>query len=308
MGVPRTWAGAAAESNAIWVAGGSPANNMIVDNYSDLLQRYTPSANAWTNMPRMPTRRSALSVAAVRGRIYAIGGFGATELAVSEYYDIQMMRWYAGANMPEAKCGMATAVVDDVIYLLGGGRVGTFLNQEGAPGGEPAPQGANSTCYAYSVMQNSWRALAPIIGGLFGASATAIGTKIYVMGGYTSDLTFSPSLVYDIPGDYWSTIEAPDGDLRYQSIVAIDGYVYSFGGKRRLGLYGLGCISRYTPAALTWHALPTTLNVARFGMASAQMGGTAYLLGGTADVTAPAVGTVEMFRPSDLTFYAYRKL
>ena len=54
-----------------------------------IVEEFDPAQNAWTQMANMPTARRGLSVSAVRGKLYAIGGVaaaGAKPLAAVEEY------------------------------------------------------------------------------------------------------------------------------------------------------------------------------------------------------------------------------
>jgi len=83
---------------------------------------YDPATNRWSRKADMPTPRYALAVAAVNGKIYAIGGQGAhfTPLATVEIYDPVTDTWSTGTDMPTARSSLAAAALNGKIYAIGG--------------------------------------------------------------------------------------------------------------------------------------------------------------------------------------------
>jgi len=94
----------------------------------DETQVYDPASDSWSLGAASPVRVSAPGVCATTGvmalkRIYVFGGTVGflNETAVTQVYDPENDSWTLGASMPTARTGPATAVVDDVIYVIGGG-------------------------------------------------------------------------------------------------------------------------------------------------------------------------------------------
>jgi N-acetylneuraminic acid mutarotase len=96
----------------------------------------------------MPTRRGGLTAAPINGRIHVTGGedlnTGET-FDAHEVYDPATDRWTRAAPLPVARHGLASGVIDNRWYVVGGGEKAgamTFLTlsdrldifvQEGAP-------------------------------------------------------------------------------------------------------------------------------------------------------------------------------
>jgi len=114
--------------NKIYVISGqssSPGNKG--PDKGPLTQIYDPETDTWTSgaPPPQPAHRSgavATSGVSAPKRIYVIGGeVGFMEATNSnQVYDPQTDTWSNGASMPTARQGLGVAVVNDVIYTIGG--------------------------------------------------------------------------------------------------------------------------------------------------------------------------------------------
>jgi N-acetylneuraminic acid mutarotase len=92
-----------------------------------LNQIYNPETDTWTlgAAPPLPAHRSGAVVTSgvlAPKRIYVIGGeVGFMEATnINQVYDPQTDTWSMGAPMPTARQGLSVAIVNDVIYALGG--------------------------------------------------------------------------------------------------------------------------------------------------------------------------------------------
>jgi hypothetical protein len=78
----------------------------------------------------MPTAREAMFVGVVGTNIYVIGGGNSTEvLNVNEIYNTTTNNWSTGAPMPTAMWIGAAAVVNDVVYAIGGSNPNSLVWQ-----------------------------------------------------------------------------------------------------------------------------------------------------------------------------------
>jgi N-acetylneuraminic acid mutarotase len=91
------------------------------------VEAYDPKTDTWATRADMPTPRSHMTVSALGGKIYAIGG-GARIVAGRsgewlprlEVYDTATNRWARAADMPTPRNVMSSCVVDGGIYVMGG--------------------------------------------------------------------------------------------------------------------------------------------------------------------------------------------
>jgi RNA polymerase sigma factor (sigma-70 family) len=94
------------------------------------MYEYDPMNDNWMRKTDMPTARASLSVVAVGGKIYAMGGMSIfpQKVAVVEVYDPRTDTWERGVDLPIPRAVDVSAVVEGKIYLIGGVDVWTNIN------------------------------------------------------------------------------------------------------------------------------------------------------------------------------------
>ena len=92
----------------------------------DTAEVYDPQTDGWQPLAKMSTVREALGLAAVGGKIYAIGGFASgSKLDSVEAYDPRLGAWAPVASMSGKRYYHASVVLDGKIYAMGGYDGGT---------------------------------------------------------------------------------------------------------------------------------------------------------------------------------------
>ena len=82
---------------------------------------YDPQTDDWQPAATMSTARTRLGLAAVGGKIYAMGGEAGSEMLESiEAYDPQLGTWALVASMIGGREHHASVVLDGKIYAVGG--------------------------------------------------------------------------------------------------------------------------------------------------------------------------------------------
>jgi N-acetylneuraminic acid mutarotase len=131
MPTPRVLMGVTAMDGFIYAAGGAvlgeagPLGSIPVP--TDIVERYDPAKDSWTTLASMTTKRWGLSVNAVDGALYAIGGsitsgWGADTVATVERYNPKRDKWDTRADMSEKRWLHTSQKVDGQIYVVGGWR------------------------------------------------------------------------------------------------------------------------------------------------------------------------------------------
>merc|ERR1719215_962199 len=110
--VPRSGVG----PRLIYLLGGSDGGRLSTT------ELYDPQAASWTQRAGMAGARSAHGCVTLDGKLYAVGGCGATwqELDTAEVYDPQTDGWQPLAKMSTARQALGLAAVGGKIYAIGG--------------------------------------------------------------------------------------------------------------------------------------------------------------------------------------------
>ena len=286
--------------------------------------------DTWASKASMQVARSSLGVAAVNGKIYAIGG--STEngfVGTNEEYDPATDTWSFKKPMPTPRYGFGIAVYQNKIYCLGGFSAGGYYSNESI-------KGVNEV---YDPATDTWETKEPIPTPRRGLGANVVNGKIYVTGGHvpnssslTGFSTLSLNEVYDPETDSWSTkAEMPTAEVGIRSAV-VDSKIYviesitqiydavtdtwSFGtplphisisdlrtvattgvnAPKRIYGFGGGETQVYDPKTDSW-TFGANMITKSVGFGVAVVNDVFYIIGGFTE-------TFDMFWNSDVTLYA----
>jgi len=263
MPTARSDFGIAVYQNKIYVIGGTIGSGIAVGEslLTGVTEVYDPATDTWETRTSMPTQRQGLEANVVSDRIYLIGGvryvggFLHQEFHENEVYDPATDSWTTKAPIPTAVWGYSSAVVDNQIYLIGGGNKtseGTFpvtLNQIYTPV-------TDTWDFGQSIPTGLWHADAEATTGAFAPK------RIYILGGSYYSVAYNLTQTYDPEVDAWTTgtpMPTPRWSL---GVAVIDDEIYTIGGKTE-DIYS-SVNEKYTPAGYipefpSWIILPLFL-------------------------------------------------
>ncbi len=118
-------------NDKIYIISGKYANFSM----SNLVQIFNPETNSWSFGKPIPTPMDQAAAAATSGvmapkRIYVIGG------TKNQVYNPETDSWSSGADMPTERYDFGLAVVNDLLYAIGGASVSlTNANEQYTPVG-----------------------------------------------------------------------------------------------------------------------------------------------------------------------------
>jgi len=182
MPTPRSGFALGVAGGTLYAVGGWATNN----GPTGLVEAYDPITNKWTTKAPLPSPRVALSVGVVNGILYAVGGaccspgHGSRIFGTVEAYDPATNNWTTKAPMPTPRYYVAVAVVNRILYAVGGNK--------GSGGDAPT---TNETAYAttagvveaYDPSRNVWTAKAPLPGNTNFVSLGSVNGILYAVGG-----------------------------------------------------------------------------------------------------------------------------
>ncbi len=287
----RSYHGAAVVNGKIYVMGGAGPDNKPVGS----VQVYDPATGTWAARAGMPTPRALFGTSAVGGTIYTIGGTikGLDKLAVVEAYDTATDTWTRRADMPTPRNALATAVVDGKVYAVGGW--GMDQPKGGWEALDPKALASDfATVEAYDPKTDTWAARADMPTPRSHITVSAVGGKIYAIGGGVPPRTtrsgeFHPQLeVFDTATNRWERAADLPTPRSVLSSTVVDGRIYVMGGVSSHGsslpeivktLQILSVVEVYDPVSGRW-TRGRDLGTPRGWFSTSAVSGKVYLVGG----------------------------
>ncbi|CAH1783276.1 unnamed protein product [Owenia fusiformis] len=223
-------------NNFLFICGGYEKGAMLSTN---LTYRYDPRDLTWIDVAPMNERRVSFSLIQAQDYMYAIAGISRNldendlpfELILNtvERYNPLVNEWSTLASLPHGCFDTGAGVSGDNIYLTGG----ITDNPD-----DSIPVNYN---FRYSMTQDNWLQLSPMLTARKSHSMTAHMNKLFVFGGTTTDENFTSTdctknECYDTSTDQWSYITpTPESfGFLYKSVIHHENDLYILGGKHIL--------------------------------------------------------------------------
>jgi N-acetylneuraminic acid mutarotase len=269
----------------IYVAGGllNPRTQ-----FSAHFEAYDPTKNAWTVLRPLPEARHHITLSAVNGLLYGVGGFtgGFPDWRAQPtmfIYNPVANTWSKGTDLPVARAEGISAVVNDKIYLIGG----RIRATEDARLFNDHIDSVRNEVFDPTTKRWSARANAPTARN--SAASAVIDGKIYVVGGRkflrnpdrTNRQVNVPNLeVYDPKLDRWETRSPMPQAQSGLAATTLNGKLYVFGGEQWTPEQKVLAQSWvYDPKTNVWSALPP-LPTPRHGLGASAVGNRIFVFGG----------------------------
>jgi N-acetylneuraminic acid mutarotase len=196
---------------------------------SDNAWQYNPRTNAWKTLAPIPRKMGAGMAAAFDGKIYVMAGTDSGQfhsVAVVHEYDPVANSWRARSSMRNAREHVKGAVVDSLIYVIGG---------HSKPGSTKVNQAAVE---AYSPRSDKWYEKGAMPTPRGGIGLAYLGGKIYVFGGEGADFKlFSQVDQFDPATGQWAKVnDIPyAGGIHAQATMVWNGKAHLVGGSNPQG-------------------------------------------------------------------------
>ncbi|HJV64312.1 MAG TPA: S8 family serine peptidase [Geomonas sp.] len=206
----------------------------------------------------MPSGQEAMTLSAVNGKLYAIGGWPTFNL--NQIYDPATNTWSNGKLKPTGVSDTDAVVINGKIYIPGG------RDQNGA---------VTSKLEIYDPATDQWTTGASLPAPRMAGVVQTVNGKLYLFSGMNGSTFYNTIYSYDPVQNSWSTVpnSAPYiWDSAASSV--LDGKVYLYGG-----YYTNGKPAVFDPATNSYLQLPR-LNLDRTQLAGSAAGDRAYGIGG----------------------------
>jgi len=173
-------------------------------------------------------------------------------------------QWQWKASLPSPRQGMAAAVLENKIYVIGGS--------------ETEMHGL-TVVQAYDVQQDEWETnIDPLNVARTNSAAVFFEGKVYVFGGRDHNQIISEVEMYDPLSNQWTVVSQLPTPREGLSAVVVDSLVWVIGGAAFQANYNI--VECYNPAANSWETLPQQLTVPRVASVAAVINGEVYVFGG----------------------------
>ncbi|MBN2612550.1 MAG: hypothetical protein JXB00_13420 [Bacteroidales bacterium] len=257
-------------NNKIYVIGGTPDDVSSTNKVTV----YDPASDTWTEKQPINVARWGHSSNVVDGKIYVMGGCPLVGPALSsiEVYYPGENKWEIIADvMPEGRMGFGSCVVNGKIYIMGGCTE------------EPTGNTALAKMNVYDPVTNTWTSLAPMPEARTYLGASAVGNKIYAVGG-TKEAPWdglNSIFEYDILTDTWRTKKDLITGRWAISTCSSDSMIFCIGGLTRPMDPGQKTVEVYFPLKDSIVKATSMLN-GRGSLSSCVFQKKIYSFGGTA--------------------------
>ncbi|MFZ5989058.1 MAG: Kelch repeat-containing protein [Bacillota bacterium] len=249
---------------------------------------------SWTRKADMPSERYGTASVSYNNKIYTIGGYSSTGLALEymQEFDPAANVWTTKANMNSPRADAGAAVLNGKIYAVGGVGFNDFL----------------SSMEEYNPSTNTWTMKANMSTARVGLGVAAVNGKLYAIGG-TNYLGNKISLVeeYDPATNTWTTKASMPTARTEFGIAVANNIIYVIGGWDSSN-NRISTVEAFDPAKNTWitrASMPTP----RYGLTSSVVNGKIYAIGGNVDANIePNSRRVEEYDPVTNTWITKTKM
>lgn len=239
----------------------------------------------------MPERRPRLHSFRTRprccfdivGYIYAVGGLASSgeSLSTVEMFDPVTRKWRPAPGMTTQRSRVGVAVVDDVLYAVGG-----YDGRERL-----------DTVEAFYPDKKSWEKVAPMNSKRSALSAISFNSRLYVCGGYDGQTSLDSVEEYDPKEKVWKVVPVMSRPRSAAGVAVFGDDIYVAGGHDGLQIFY--SVEKFNPSTQTWASVPPMLEK-RCRLGCAVLNGRLFCAGGYDG--SKFLSSVETFDPSTNTW------
>ena len=211
--------GAAALDGKLYVVGGFTAN--VHAGALDSAFVYDPAINTWRALPPMAKPRGSVAVAALDGKLHALGGRGLDKVTVAthEVYDPETGKWTSAVPLPVARDHLAVVAAGGKLHAIGGRTNNNTTD--------------NTNLHdVYDPATDRWSKSAAMPTARSAIAATLLDGSIIVVGGECDNgHTFNQAEAFDLSTDQWRPLASPQGRHGFGAATLGDTAYFAGGNK-----------------------------------------------------------------------------
>ncbi|XP_077290928.1 kelch like family member 18 [Arctopsyche grandis] len=243
------------------------------------VEAYSPAIGRWIPAEAMSTVRSRVGVAALRGRLYALGGYNGSErLATVEAYDLQSTKWSMVASMSRKRSAVGACSLGNHVYVYGGYDGYTSLH----------------TVERYCPLTDSWEKISPMNKFRSAGGGAALRGCVWALGGHDGLSIFDSVERYDPRAGIWEKQKPMLTKRCRLGVATLNDKLYVCGGYD--GSTFLQSVEEYDPVNNQWRCL-SSMTLMRSRVALVANMGKLWAIGGYNGET--NLRTVEVYDPAE---------
>jgi N-acetylneuraminic acid mutarotase len=285
---PTLWRGQLVVGGGFRSSGPGPVTKIADLRPSADVVAMTPDADSWSALPSFPEPRHHPLLAALDGRLLAVGGFSATPQAVWTMQaqcwllDTPAGTWRKGPSLPAPQAEVAAGIIDGRLILAGG------RSPKGTANGQYADHADTGAAWALAPDANQWEALPPLPTPRNSSAAAVLNGRLHVAGGRIvgpNGLTnLTTHEAWDPKRGAWITLAPMPQPRGGHAAAVLGGRLYCFGGES-FGADGRAHDEAfaYDPVTDRWAEAPK-MPMPLHGLGAVTMDGRIHLLGGARKV------------------------
>ncbi|GMT27521.1 hypothetical protein PFISCL1PPCAC_18818, partial [Pristionchus fissidentatus] len=270
-----------------------PAKFIVSTVSDDPLVRQDPACRDLVDEAKnyllLPLERSKMQGPRTRARkplkygevLYAVGGWCSGDAIASvEMLDPQRQvpQWRPVEPMKKRRCGVGVAVLDDLLYAVGGHDGQSYLN----------------SIERFDPATNEWSTdVAPTSTCRTSVGVAVLDGFLYAVGGQDGVSCLNVVERYDANRNEWSRVCSMSTRRLGVSVAVLNGCLYAVGGSD--GQSPLNTVERYDPRTNKWYTV-RSMYTRRKHLGSAVYGGALYAVGGRDDTT--ELSSAERYDPA----------
>ncbi|KAK6491055.1 kelch-like protein 18 isoform X1 [Huso huso] len=204
----------------------------------------------------------------IAGLIYAVGGlnsaanfYAGDSLNVVEMFDPIANRWEKCQPMTTARSRVGVAVVNGLLYAIGG--------YDG--------QSRLSTVEVFNPETDIWTRVASMNSKRSAMGTVVVDGQIYVCGGYDGNASLSSVECYSPESDKWTIATPMSASRSAAGVTVFEGRIYVSGGHDGLQIFN--SMEYYNQHTSSWHPVAGMMNK-RCRHSAAALGSKLYVAGG----------------------------
>jgi N-acetylneuraminic acid mutarotase/regulation of enolase protein 1 (concanavalin A-like superfamily) len=250
------------------------------------------AAGFWSTTTSLPVAVQEVSVTALNGHVYVVGG-SRNQTRVNTVYVLDPTAatpmWTTKAPYPgTARDHIGIAALGNFLYLVGG------VSQWPSP--------SVTTVQRYDPTTDAWTNVAPLPVARGATATAALDGKIYAAGGLVNGAAVSDFTVYNPVTNSWQTLPPMPTPRDHAAGVALGGKFYVTGGRTSSTCSPLTTVEVFDPSTSNWSTV-APMRFARGGHGAAAVNGKLYVFGGEgAPSTCGAIGSAEEYEPTANTW------